>query len=185
MTPSEWTIREAIQSNILAADSISVVWLGFILDVLIGNNANALKPESGTDIGKIHGWMIGDPSEGNKRKTPVRPDDDDSAGNMTNWKVDTTLTYPIWFLHYYNHGNAATGENTHKLFSTIRDAVVTRFTNRPRLAIAGITCGGINQVYKHGEMQAQNRPEIVSMGDEWAHWVAYELTVDLYRTPAG
>lgn len=185
MIPSDWDIRAAIRTLILAADTTAVAWPNFILDVIIGDNANALKPTSGADSGKIHGWMIGEPAETNARQGAVRWDDDDSASDNSKWRLDTSLTYPIWFLHYYEHGDPATGHSSAKLFAERRAAVVEKFAKKPRLGIFGGACAGSNQIKSHGELQATERPELIAMGGEWAHWVGYSLRVDLYRTPAG
>src|SRR5262249_38712645 len=158
----------AIASVITSADSLAVVWPKFILDVLIGENANLLKPATGKDTGKIHGWMIGNPAEGNTRIGSVNRFESDATVDNTAWRLETTLTFPIWFLHFYD--NEADSD---KLFDDIRESVVEKFARKPRLAIEGSACGTANHIRSHRELQAGDRPTIVKMGAEWAHWCDY------------
>lgn len=183
MTPSDWVLRQAIQALIAAVDTNAVVLPKFILDVIIGENANQLKPETGVDAGRIHGWMIGDATEQNKRIGSVTGAMDDSVEDNLGWRLDSTLTYPIWGFHFYQNGDESLDTDSTKLFADIWNAVVEKFARKPRLGISGTACGGVNQVKQHHELQATDKPDIVKMGNEWAHFRPAELTIDLYRTP--
>jgi hypothetical protein len=162
-------------------DTTAVVFPKFILDVVVGENANLLKPTSGIDAGKIHGWMIGRASDANTRTGSVRWDD---SSISTSFRLDSAVTYRIWFFHYYAHGSEASDTDSAELFSVKLDAVIEALAKNPRLAITTTGCGVGNQIKQHRELQVENE-EIVSMAGEWAHWAQCSLTVDLYRTPAG
>lgn len=182
MVPTITDIKTAIRAIILSGDSIAVVFPEFIKDVIVGDNANDLKPTTGADAGKVHGWMIGEPAETNERVTPVSVFDSDVNG-VTGWKLKTILTFPIWFLHYYQHGDPAAGTSSSKKFNAIREVVVTKFTRKPRLGITGDTCSGGNNIVKHNEMQLADRPTIIDMGEDGCHFAFYELSIELFRTP--
>jgi hypothetical protein len=180
MTPSDWAIRSAIKSIIEAADPAAVVLPKFALDVMIGENANLLKPTSGADSGKIHGWMITRGRVGNTRQGSVRWDD---AGNATSYRLDSTLSYRIWFLYRYQHGDEATDTDSTETFIYLLDEVIEAFALKPRLNIGASVCGSSN-IKQHRELQIEDDPDIVAMGSEWAHFAPCRLDVELYRTPA-
>lgn len=180
MTPSDWTIRDAIRDIITAADTTAVVLPKFVLDVVTGENANLLKPTSGADTGKIHGWMIARASDSNQRKGSVPWDENDPA---TSYRLDSTIRYSIWFLHYYQHGDEGAGTDSTKLFSEKLDGVIEALALHPHLGLTQTQCGS-SKLKHHNELQVENE-DILSMAGEWAHWAQCSLTVEVYRTPAG
>lgn len=181
MTPADLTIRQAIASIISAADTAAVVFPKFILNVLTGENANLLKPTSGTDSGKIHGWMITRGRSTNARQGSVAWDAADPA---TSYRLDSTISYRIWFLYRYAHGSEVLDTDSTETFYNLLDDVIEAFALRPRLAIATTDCGGGSRIKHHNELQVEDDPDIVAMGKEWAHFAACRLDVELYRTPA-
>lgn len=181
MLPTDWTIRQAIRDLIAAADTAAVVLPKFALDILTGENANLLKPTSGTDSGLIHGWMIDRGRVTNTRVGSVRWDD---AATATSYRLDCVLSYRIWFLYRYRHGDEAAGTDSTRTFITLLDDVIEAFALKPRLNIGTSECGGASNIKRHTELQIEDDPEIVSMGGEWAHFAPCRLDIELYRTPA-
>lgn len=181
MLPNDLAIRQAIAAIISGVDTAAAVFSKFILDVVTGENANLLKPTSGTDSGKIHGWMITRGRSGNTRKGSVRWDANDPA---TSYRLDSIISYRIWFLYRYAHGNEATDTDSTETFFNLLDDVIEAFALNPRLNIATTECGAGSHIKQHNELQVEDDPDIVSMGGEWAHFAACRLDVELYRTPA-
>lgn len=181
MLPTDWTIRQAIRDLIAATDTAAIVLPKFALDVLTGENANILKPTSGTDSGLIHGWMIDRGRVANERVGSVRWDD---AATATSYRLDSTISYRIWFLYRYKHGDEGAGTDSTRTFITLLDDVIEAFALKPRLNIGTSECGGSSNIKRHTELQVEDDPDIVQMGAEWAHFAPCRLTVELYRTPA-
>lgn len=181
MTPTDLVIRQAIAAIITATDTAAVVFPKFILDVLIGENANLLKPTSGVDSGKIHGWMITRGRGGNTRQGSVRWDANDPA---TSYRIDSSISYRVWFFYRYAHGSEASDTDSTETFFNLLDDVIEAFALNPRLNIATTECGAGSHIKQHNELQVEDDPDIVSMGKEWAHFASCRLEVELYRTPA-
>ncbi len=181
MTPTDWTIRQAVRDIIAAADTTAVVLPKFILDVVTGENANLLRPTSGADSGKIHGWMIGRGKESSKRQGKAHWNDDQTA---TSYRLDSNLSYRIWFLHFYAHGDEGAGTDSAKLFADHLDDVIEAFALKPRLNITTGEAGEGSHIRLHHELQIESDPDIVAMGAEWAHFAPCRLELEVYRTPA-
>lgn len=181
MTPDDYSIRAAIASIISAADTAAVVLPKFVLDVLTGENANLLKPTSGADSGKVHGWMITRGRSQNKRVGSVQWDAADPA---TSYRLDSTISYRIWFFYRYIHGDEAANTDSHETFFNLLDDVIEAFALKPRLGISTTECGGGSRIKYHNELQVEEDPDIVAMGKDSAHFAACRLEVELYRTPA-
>lgn len=181
MLPDDYAIRNAIKTIIAAADTAAVVLPKFVLDILTGENGNLLKPTSGADSGKIHGWMITRGRGSNERKGAVRWDD---SNNATSYRLDSVISYRIWFFYRYAHGDEAANTDSHETFFNILDDVIEAFALKPRLGIATTECGAGSHIKQHKELQIEEDPDIVAMGSEWAHFAACRLDVELYRTPA-
>ena len=181
MLPNDLAIRNAIKALIEGVDTAAVVLPKFVLDVVTGENANLLKPTTGTDTGKIHGWMIGRGRSENTRVGSVAWDANDPA---TSYRLDSKISYKIWFLYRYAHGSEAANTDSTGTFIDLLDDVTEVFARNPRLNIATTECGGGSRIKQHGELQVEADLDIVSMGAEWAHFAACRLDVELYRTPA-
>lgn len=181
MTPNDLTIRQAIAAIISGVDTAAVVFPKFILDVVTGENANLLKPTSGADSGKIHGWMITRGRVGNARQGSVRWDAQDPA---TSYRLDSTISYSIWFFYRYAHGDETANTDSTETFFDLLDDVIEAFALNPRLNISTTECGAGSHIKHHNELQIENDPDIVSMGGEWAHFAACRLDVEIYRTPS-
>ena len=181
MLPVDLTIRQAIAAIISGVDTDAVVYPKFILNVITGENANLLKPQTGDDSGRIHGWMITRGKVGNTRQGSVRWDASDPA---TSYRLDSTLSYRIWFLYRYEHGDESTNTDSTETFFDLLDNVIEAFALNPRLNIATTECGAGSHIKHHNELQVEDDPDIVSFGSEWAHFAACRLEVELYRTPA-
>jgi hypothetical protein len=181
LLPTDWTIRAAIRDIIAAADTTGVVLPKFVLDVIVGENANLLKPTSGADSGRIHGWMITRGRVSNSRVGSVRWDD---ATTATSYRLDSVLSYRIWFLYRYAHGDEAADTDSTETFLTILDDVIEAFALKPRLNVGTSVCGGASNIKRHLELQIEEDPDIVAMGSEWAHFAPCRLDIELYRTPA-
>lgn len=180
MLPDDYSIRAAIASIISAADTAAVVLPKFVLDILTGENANLLKPTSGADSGKVHGWMITRGRSENERKGSVRWDANDPA---TSYRIDSVISYRIWFFYRYAHGDEAANTDSHETFFNLLDDAIEAFALKPRLGIATTECGAGSHIKQHRELQVEN-VDIVAMGKEWAHFAECRLDVELYRTPA-
>lgn len=180
MIPADYTIRQAIADIITGVDADAVVLPKFVLQVLIGENANLLKPDGGADSGKIHGWMITRGRTGNTRQGSVQWTANDPA---TSYRLDSTASYRLWFLYRYQHGDEANGTDSTRTFFEILDGVIEAFALNPRLNIATQDCGGGSHIKRHLELQVEDDPTIVSMAGEFAHFAACRLDVELYRTP--
>lgn len=181
MLPTDYSIRQAIATIITATDTAAVVLPKFVLDVITGENANLLKPTSGADSGKIHGWMITRGRGTNTRQGSVRWDTNDPA---TSYRLDSTISYRLWFFYRYAHGDEGAGTDSTRTFYTLLDDVTEAFALNPRLNIATTECGAGSHIKQHSELQIEDDPDIVAMGAEWAHFAACRLEVELYRTPA-
>lgn len=180
MLPTDWDIRNAIKTIIAAADTAAVVLPKFVLDVVTGENANLLKPTSGVDSGKIHGWMITRGRGGNTRQGSVRWDANDPASS---YRLDSTISYRVWFLYRYAHGDEAANTDSHETFFNLLDDVTEALALKPRLGVSTTECGAGSHIKHHNELQVED-VDIVAMGKEWAHFASCRLDVELYRTPA-
>lgn len=172
MIPSDWAIRDSIRSILAAADPAAVVLPKFVLDVMIGESGNLLKPEAGADAGKIHGWLIDRGKQSNKRIGEVRWD---GFADTVPYRLQTQHEYRIWFFHYYALGDEGAGTDSARLFNERLDAAVEALAARPRLTLG-------DQIARHDELQIERDPDIAKMGDEWAHLAQCRLIVHLYRS---
>lgn len=182
MIPTDWEIRQALQSIISAADTAAVVLPKFVLNLFTGENAALIKPSAGVSSGKIHGWLIDRGRQQNDRVGSVPQWD---AADATSYRIDSQVHYRIWFFHYYALGSEGAGTDSTKLFNERLDAVIEALARKPRLGIATTGCAGGNQIRKHAELQVEIDPDIVQMGEDWAHFAQCRLVIDLFRTPAG
>ncbi len=168
MVPSDDQMKDEIKAILQIADPLGVVLKEFVLEVMSGENPNVIR--SAADGGRVHGWMIGSGKQENKRQGNPRFQD---ATIQTSFRIDSTLHYRLWFLHYYQLGVSST------LFQTILDKAVEEFSKRPRFSIE------ISNIKQHQELQVEDDPDVVGVGDAgMAHFAPCRLVVDCYRTPA-
>lgn len=174
MIPSDWEIRDSLRAIVAAADPAAVVLPKFVLDVMIGESGNLLKPAAGADAGRIHGWLIDRGKQSNKRINEVRWD---GFADTVPYRLQSVQEYRLWFLHYYALGDENDGTDSARLFHERLDAVIEALAARPRLTLG-------DQIARHDELQIEKDPDIARMGDEWAHLAQCRLTVHLYRSSA-
>lgn len=186
--PSDKVIRQGIAQTIrngllklYSTDVANAVlihdhWLwGFNL----GENAALLRVESGTETGKVHGWIIGLASV--SRERPYGSGGSDSQGSYRFRKIgpnrrDILRHYRIWCYHQLDTGDYGTESesNSENRLADEIDAVADEFSLTPLL--------GIDNPHILGHEDIQYSPiDVYRFDDTQVNVAQGVLGVRLYR----